>query len=119
LLFLIFKDNLSNLYNLSIGANKYYNNGIWYYLLGFLFVSIYKVICSYFYSISKNKNANVLILIEPFLLTPIAYLVFCNIFDGLGIWIAYLATQISLVCISLLMLEKTISLERYNMYKEI
>lgn len=114
-LFLIFKNQLSDLYNLSETSNKYFNDGFGYYLVGFIFVSIYKVICSYFYSISKNKNANFLILIEPFLITPIAYLVFCNMFDGMGIWIGYLASQISLVVIASLMLEKTISLDRYNM----
>ena len=112
-LFLIFREELSNLYNLSNKANDYYNIGIWYYLVGFLFVSIYKVICSYFYSISKNRNANILILLEPFILTPIAYIVFCSIFDGVGIWIGYLAAQVSLMCVSVLMLEKTISNQRY------
>ena len=113
-LFLIFKNQLAVLYNLSEEAFIHYNNGIAYYLIGFLFVAIYKVICSYFYSISLNKNANILILIEPFLLTPIAYLIFCNIFDGLGIWIGYLAIQISLVCIAVLMLQKVMSKHRYN-----
>lgn len=112
-LFLIFKTNLGNLYNLSEKAFSYYNDGVWYYLLGFLFVSIYKVICSYFYSISKNKNANILILIEPFLLTPIAYLIFCNMFDDLGIWVGYLAIQISLVVLAVIMLQKNITQERY------
>jgi hypothetical protein len=36
-------------------------------------------------------------------------------FDGMGIWIGYLASQISLVVIASLMLEKTISFDRYNM----
>ena len=114
-LFIIFKDELSNLYNLSNKANDYFNNGFVYYMIGFIFVSIYKVICSYFYSINNTKNANILILLEPFVITPIAYLVFCYMFDEMGIWIGYLASQISLVVISLLMLEKKISCERYNL----
>jgi putative MATE family efflux protein len=114
ILFFIFKNSLGNLYNLSSKAFEFYDDGILYYLLGFLFVAIYKVICSYFYSISKNKNANILILIEPFLLTPIAYLIFCNIFDDLGIWVGYLAIQISLVVLAGIMLQKSITDERYS-----
>jgi cytidyltransferase-like protein len=62
----------------------------------------------------ENKNANILILIEPFLLTPIAYLIFCNIFDDLGIWVGYLAIQISLVVLAGIMLQKSITDERYS-----
>lgn len=106
IIFLFLNKPLKLLYNLSDEAQDHYVKAIIYYVIGFIFVSIIKVICSYLYSINDKKRANIITLIEPLLLTPIIYLICCLIFNLNGIWISFTIIQISLFVISLLLLKQ-------------
>jgi len=94
ILFILLRDKLAVLYNLSDIAGEYYKNGLIYYLIGFIFVSIIKVISSYLYSIDKKIEANIMTLFEPFVLTPIIYSICCLILKINGVWVGYLAIQV-------------------------
>ena len=93
-IFIIFKYNFGQLYNLSDIAYDYYKIGLNFYACGFLFVSISRVICSYFYSVENKKYANIITMIEPLILTPVAYFSICSVLKLNGLWLSYLIIQI-------------------------
>ena len=103
-IFIIFKYNFGQLYNLSDIAYDYYKIGLNFYACGFLFVSISRVICSYFYSVENKKYANIITMIEPLILTPVAYFSICSVLKLNGLWLSYLIIQIILVFISISLL---------------
>lgn len=102
-LFVIFKRNLSLLYNLSAEADRLYNIGLIPYFIGFIFISVSKVSCSFMYSINKKGLANFLTLLEPLIITPIIYLIMCPLFKINGIFYGFLIIQIILFAISIIL----------------
>ncbi len=102
-LFVIFKRNLSLLYNLSAEADRLYNIGLVPYFIGFIFISVSKVSCSFMYSINKKGLANFLTLLEPLIITPIIYLIMCPLFEINGIFYGFLIIQIILFAISIIL----------------
>lgn len=107
ILFLLNKP-LEDLYNLSSKAREYYESAIIYYIMGFLFVSLIRVICSYLYSINDKKRANIITMAEPLALTPIIYLIMCLILELKGVWIGFTIIQILLLALGVLLLYKNI-----------
>lgn len=101
LIMFICKKQLGDLYNLSPTAKAYYYNGLIYYVIGALFVSFIKVAASYFYAIDAKLFANIIVFLEPFVLTPIGFLLFCFPFKLYGVWIGYIFVQVTLFLISL------------------
>ena len=104
LLFYLFRNNLADLYNLSATSRSLYYDGLIFYLIGFLFVSFIKVTSSYLYSIDDKIKSNILILLEPLVLTLLYGIICGEIFGISGIWISFLAIQITLFIISLTLL---------------
>lgn len=100
LIIYIFRNQLGYLYNLSDVAFDYYLDGLIYYIFGFIFVSIIKVIASYLYAVNDTKLANIVIISEPFIITPILIIVLSILFKLNGVWISYLTVQISLFILS-------------------
>ena len=104
-IFLILKENIARLYGLSDLAIDIYNNAFTYYIIGFIFISLSKVICAYLYSINKKIIANIFVLLEPLVLTPLFYLLFIKMFNLTGLWIAFMVVQIILsISLTLLMI---------------
>lgn len=97
LIFYFTKDLIGRLYGLSSEALNMYNTGLFYYSVGFVFISISKVLCSYFYSINKKIHANLLVISEPLVFTPLAYLIFVLPFKVNGLWIGFMVAQILLL----------------------
>ncbi len=104
ILFYFLQRPLQELYNLSALAIEFYNQALIYYLIGFLFVSIIRVSCSYLYSVNDKLRANVLTLAEPLLLTPLIYLILCPFIKILGVWLGFLVIQVILFMLSILLL---------------
>ncbi len=104
LLLVILKQPMGRLYNLSDIAFQYYYEGLLYYLLGGILISVFKVIASYLYAIDSKIFANILIILEPFVLTPLFLACLAIPLQMTGVWIAYLFVQICLVGVSLLLL---------------
>ena len=112
------KKQLGDLYNLSNVASKYYNDGLIYYVIGALFVSFIKVAASYFYAIDAKIFANIIVFLEPFVLTPIGFLLFCFSFKLYGVWVAYIFVQATLFIVSaslVVIKEKKIFREECNL----
>ena len=102
LLFYLLRNPISNLYGLSNDAKDIFNNALIYYLFGFILISFSKVICSYLYSINQKILANILVLVEPLLLTPIFYFSLISSLGVLGLWVSFLLIQAMLALLSLL-----------------
>lgn len=99
---------LEDLYNLSDAAREYYEDAIKYYIVGFLFVSLIRVICSYLYSVNDKKRANLITMAEPIILTPIIYLIMCLIIDINGVWLGFAIIQIILLSLGIFLLYRNI-----------
>lgn len=100
----ILKKPLGNLYNLSDIAYNYYSDGLIYYILGGLLLGLIKVISSYLYATNKKVKANLLVFLDPFVLTPIGLLLFTLIFKLYGVWVTYLFVQVILTVTAILLL---------------
>lgn len=100
--FYLLRHQLATLYNLSDESLKIYLYAIPFYSIGFVIISITKVIASYFYSISRNLFANIITVVEPFILTPLAYLL-CIPFGFNALWWSYLIIQAALFIISFIL----------------
>ncbi|MBQ9124953.1 MAG: MATE family efflux transporter [Acholeplasmatales bacterium] len=99
LIFYLFDNQLSDLYNLSTTASKYYNEGLLYYLIGFILLSNIRVLSSYLYSINEKVYANIITLIEPILLTPLMYIIL-SFMKLNGIWLSYTIIQLILIILA-------------------
>ena len=99
-LFIIFRIEIAELFNLSNIGMEIFKYASIYYGIAFFMISISKVITSYFYSVNRNLYANIMTIVEPFILTPLCYL-FCIPFGINAIWWSYLIIQGVLLIISI------------------
>jgi len=106
ILFLIFKKELAALFNLSSGSLSIFLYAAPFYAISFFMISISKVIASYFYSINKSRYANIMTIIEPFILTPLLYLL-CIPFGINALWWSYLIIQSILFIVSIILYIKS------------
>ena len=106
ILFYVFKRDLARLFNLSEEGTKIFLYAAPYYSLAFFAISITKIIISYFYSTNKDLFANIMTMLEPFVLTPLCYL-FCIPFGLNAIWWSYLIIQSLLLIIGLILYFKS------------
>jgi len=111
-LFYIFSNNLEDLYNLSSVARSYYNDGLIYYLTGFLLTALTKPVCSYLYSVGDRLRSNLLTILEPLFLTPLFYLILCPILKLNGLWMTYLFAQIGVLIASTFFIIRNIRREK-------
>ena len=111
-LFYIFSNNLEDLYNLSSVARIYYNDGLIYYLIGFLLTALTKPVCSYLYSVGDRLRSNLLTILEPLILTPLFYLILCPGLKLNGLWMTYLFAQIGVLIASTFFIIRNIRREK-------
>lgn len=104
IILLIFQNQLGELYNLSETATAYYLDGLIYYIIGGLMLGVIKVVSSYLYATNKKLKANLLVFLDPFILTPIGLLVFTLLFNLYGVWVTYLFVQTILIITAIILL---------------
>lgn len=101
IMFFLLRHQLEYLYGLSLNASSYYEFGLYFYMIGFLLVSVFKVFCSYYYSIDNKKFANLLTILEPIVVTPLIYLIVCPILKLNGIWVSFFIIQTVMLTIAI------------------
>ncbi len=106
ILFIVFRIQIAELFNLSDIGMEIFKYASIFYAISFFMISISKVLASYFYSINKNVYANILTIIEPFVLTPLCYLL-CIPFGINAIWWSYLIIQSILLGLSIFLYFKS------------
>ena len=104
IILIILRRQLGDLYNLSDMAYSYYVSGLYYYLAGGILISILKVISSYLYAVDSKLFANILVLVEPFVVIPIVLAIFGVSLQLTGVWISYLVGQTLLFIIAAILL---------------
>lgn len=114
--YIIFNKQLKDLYNLSEISSRYYQNAILYYFIGFILISIIKIICSYLYSIEDKLKANVLTLSEAFIFTPLAFLILCPILNLDGVWTGYLFVQVGLLILGSILIIKKVFQDKKRLF---
>ena len=106
ILFVIFKKQIATLYNLSdTGLNIFLYAAI-FYAISYIFITISKILSSYFYSTNNTIYANIIVMAEPFILTPLCYLL-CIPFGFDALWWSYLIIQVLLFTLSVFLYIKS------------
>lgn len=104
LLTLFMKSAFANIFNATGNTYELYSDGYYYIILGFVLIGIIRLICCIHYATNKDLFANILVVLEPFVLTPLGLLILPRFFKMNGVWYTYLLCQIILACISLIIL---------------
>ncbi len=87
-------------------ARKMMLIGFWIYAVCYPFKAFVKFVCSYYYAIGKRSMSNILVYVDPVLLTPMFLLILTRLFDVNGVWLSMTASQILLSAISIFVLLK-------------
>lgn len=98
---LFMKTAFAKIFNATGNTYQIYSDGYYYIIAGFLFIGVIRLICCIHYATNKDFLANVLVVLEPFVITPLGLLIFPRIFKMNGVWYTYLSCQILLALISL------------------
>lgn len=92
----LFRDAIPHLFGVSQAVAENVSDVLPIFIAGFLFAAFLRITTSYFYAISKNISAYVLIYGEPLLLFILIAFVLPNIFSLNGVWMAVPVTQVAL-----------------------
>jgi len=106
ILFLIFKNEIATLYNLSDTGKNIFMYASIFYAISFILITVSKILSSYFYSTNKIIFANIIVISEPLIFTPICYLL-CIPFGFNALWWSYLIIQSLVLILSIVLYLKT------------
>ena len=98
----IFNKQIANGFNLSSEGLKLYEDGSLYFILGFVFIGSARMAMSYLYATQRVKMANILVILEPFILTPVLLFTLPYINGLTGIWLGYMISQIVVFIVSVI-----------------
>lgn len=102
LLILIFKTEIANGFNLSNEGLEIYEDGLIFFIIGYLFIATQRMSMSYLYATQRVKLANILVILEPFITTPILLFTLPNFMNLNGIWLSYMISQIVVFTVAIL-----------------
>lgn len=69
-------------------------SGFWIYAVSYPFKAMVKMICSYYYACSEIKRSNLLIYVDPVILTPLFLTILTQAMGMDGIWMSLTMSQI-------------------------
>ncbi len=90
-------------------AQNMMNSGFLIYAFAYPFKAFVKFICSYYYAIGKRMISNILVYLDPVILTPGFLILLTGAYGTNGVWLSMTAAQMALLLISLLTFKKKIS----------
>lgn len=94
------------LFGASASVSVMYQEVLPYFIIGLLFVSIFKISSCYLYATSKIRLAYTLIYLEPLLVAILAGGVLPRLWQMNGVWMAIPAAQLSVALLSIIFLFK-------------
>ncbi len=106
ILFLIFKNEIATLYNLSDTGKNIFMYASIFYAISFILITVSKILSSYFYSTNNIIFANIIVISEPLIFTPICYLL-CIPFGFNALWWSYLIIQGLVLILSIVLYLKS------------
>lgn len=71
----------------------------WLYALSYPFKATGKLLCSYYYATGRRGASNLLVFIDPLLLTPLCLVLLPRFLGITGVWLALPISQILLTCV--------------------
>ncbi len=113
-LFLLLKEQIPILYNLSSQGLYYYNLGFYFYFISFFLLIITRINSCFLYSSNNIKGANLITMLEPLVLTPIFLIGMALIWKMNGIFSSYLVIQVILLIISTIFIVKMYLKKRFD-----
>ncbi len=102
------KEAFASIFNTTGNTFKLYSDGYYYIIAGFILIGVIRLVCCIHYATNKDLFANILVVLEPFIITPILLLILPRFFGINGVWYTYLLCQILLAIISVLILYITL-----------
>ncbi len=104
ILTILLKNQFAIMFNIDDDAIKIYNDAYYYFVGGYLFLGIVRIVLCRFYATKEIIKADLLVILEPLIITPILLIILCNSVGLKGIWLSFMITQIILSIISILMI---------------
>ncbi len=87
-------------------AARMMNGGFWIYAVCYPFKAFVKFVCSYYSAAGKRSLSNIIVYLDPVLMTPGFLLILTKLFDVNGVWLSMTASQVLLSLISVIVLYK-------------
>lgn len=107
-------DFISDGFSLEGTSKMMFTNGYIYFVIGFLFIATARMTMSYLYAIESVKLANLLVILEPFILSLIFLYTLPIWFKLDGVWITYMLCQIIVAIASVIIVLIKIRGEKQN-----
>lgn len=108
LVILIFTKNyIPSLFGASEQTIQYFNNGFIYFAIGIVFIGAVRVICSYLAAIKDVTKANLLVILDPFVISPILLVILPLILNIDGVWLSVSVTQAILFILGSYLIRKS------------
>lgn len=85
---------MPKLFSVSDAAEEMMRAGFWIYAASYPFKAAVKLICSYYYACSEIKLSNLLIYVEPVILTPLFLAVLPRFMGIDGVWLSLTLAQV-------------------------
>lgn len=105
---------MPGIFAVSEEAEKIMRTGFVLYAASYPCKATVKYICSYYYSAGKTKRSNVLVYLDPLLLTP-GFLFILSAIMGLdGVWLAMTAAQLVLTLIGVIVFKRDFAFDRMS-----
>lgn len=109
---------IPQLFNASLEVSEMIQRVLIYILIMIPFVGFNRVLVPFFFASTRNRKANLLTYIDPFMITPVCLLLCCLWKGSYGIWAAMLIAQVILSLFGFILLKES-SLKKYVYYKHI
>ena len=97
---------MPKLFSVSETAEEMMKMGFIIYAVSYPFKAAVKFICSYYYACGKTTISNLLIYVDPLILTPLSLLLLSNAVGMNGIWLSLVVSQLIVTILGMLSFRK-------------
>lgn len=104
--FILIRKMFPVIFGASLEASTIVYSGMLISSLSFVFTGLNRFTCALFYAVNRSRSSNLLVYLEPLIISPILLFLLPIIWGTNGIWIALPATQIIISIISIYLLNR-------------
>lgn len=94
-IFIILKKEVAQGFSLTGDTKTMFYHGYKYFIIGFFFISIIRMSTCYLYATESTIPANITVILEPLIISPILLILLPKWFKLDGVWMCYTISQIS------------------------
>ncbi|MBP3361156.1 MAG: hypothetical protein J6N52_09910 [Clostridia bacterium] len=92
---------ITGFFDISDEAEKMFRTGLVIFMLSYPFKAAVKYVCSYYYAVKNTVISNILVFIDPLLITPLLLAVLSELMGINGVWLAMPVSQFVMTGISM------------------